>query len=530
MQGVRGRLVATVTSAVLVLVSVGVTSPASAADSWTLTGRVTGPTTIVPGGTTTVRATYLEPDGSAVPSSTVTLQKLVDGAWVDAAPISVHDGSGTRVIYPKGDTTYRLRSGNGAVVSRTFAVAQLDVPARFTLHGSGYGHGVGMAQYGAYAQARAGRSAAQILAHYYQGTSSGTRSTPANTSVQVFGPDPYSFSGYGDYRHSTTIRVPSGDWRLRRALNGTTTTVASGSKAVTLTVSTDGSTTRAKVGTGQTYSGSIFYVQWSGTTYYRPSSTKRPVVTVAGAQGSYRHGRLVVRSARGYVNVVNDLRLNTEYLYGIAEMPSSWGISGRSALSAQAITARSYALTKSWNTRCACRVVDDVRDQQYVGWKKESEGTNAYYGRLWKSAVNATRTSVTRARVLAYDGRAVAAHYFSSSGGRTENSENVWSSRVPYERSVADQWSLDAPGNSMASWTRTITQTAARQLFGLPNVKTLRVSLRYDGGTVARLTATTAAGTSRSISGKADALRAQIGRATTAGSMPAAWIKRITVG
>ena len=45
--------------------------------------------------------------------------------------------------------------------------------------GSGWGHGVGMTQYGAYGMALQGSSAAAILAHYYPTTSLGTISSGA---------------------------------------------------------------------------------------------------------------------------------------------------------------------------------------------------------------------------------------------------------------------------------------------------------------------------------------------------------------
>ena len=45
--------------------------------------------------------------------------------------------------------------------------------AVFLVSGRGWGHGVGMSQYGAYGQAQAGRTYAQILGHYYSGTTIG---------------------------------------------------------------------------------------------------------------------------------------------------------------------------------------------------------------------------------------------------------------------------------------------------------------------------------------------------------------------
>jgi stage II sporulation protein D len=46
--------------------------------------------------------------------------------------------------------------------------------ALFVISGRGWGHGVGMSQYGAYGQANAGRTYEQILAHYYTGTEIGS--------------------------------------------------------------------------------------------------------------------------------------------------------------------------------------------------------------------------------------------------------------------------------------------------------------------------------------------------------------------
>ena len=45
--------------------------------------------------------------------------------------------------------------------------------------GAGYGHGIGMSQYGAYGSAKAGKNHQQILAQYYSGTTLGT--SPSDT-------------------------------------------------------------------------------------------------------------------------------------------------------------------------------------------------------------------------------------------------------------------------------------------------------------------------------------------------------------
>jgi hypothetical protein len=55
--------------------------------------------------------------------------------------------------------------------ANTPTVALPTVPATFTITGSGFGHGVGLSQYGAQGMALAGKSYAEILAHYFPSTS-----------------------------------------------------------------------------------------------------------------------------------------------------------------------------------------------------------------------------------------------------------------------------------------------------------------------------------------------------------------------
>src|SRR3954454_11834026 len=58
-----------------------------------------------------------------------------------------------------------------------------DAKATFTIKGAGFGHGVGMSQYGAMGFAEHGWNAAAILAHYYSGTALGTTDPSANVRV-----------------------------------------------------------------------------------------------------------------------------------------------------------------------------------------------------------------------------------------------------------------------------------------------------------------------------------------------------------
>ncbi|HEV8447399.1 MAG TPA: SpoIID/LytB domain-containing protein [Gemmatimonadaceae bacterium] len=76
------------------------------------------------------------------------------------------------------DIRFVLRKPGGEILESTyFSVATAPAPdgslARLTLHGMGYGHGVGMCQWGAIGRARAGQDFREILQAYYPGTTIG---------------------------------------------------------------------------------------------------------------------------------------------------------------------------------------------------------------------------------------------------------------------------------------------------------------------------------------------------------------------
>lgn len=421
----------------------------------------------------------------------------------------------------RGSGLVRLLAAVGAAAALTAGpvapARAADVPGSFTVDGSGFGHGVGMAQYGAYQMAREGHARGEILGHYYQGTRDEVVRTPRDIDVQVHGPDPYGFTGYGD-TGATRIDVEGGSWLLQAQGRA----VARGSGPLDVSVSRGDLVVRAE---GRTHRYDRMWLLWSGSPFYRPGDPPA-VAHVRGAHGAYRWGRLQLTASAGVPNVVNRVPLNGAYLYGVAEMPASWGAhGGRAALQAQAVVARSFALLRAgqWKERCRCHVVDDVRDQQFSGYENEVSSSAGH----WADAVRATTATLTSGRVLTYSGRPVEAHYFSSSGGRTASSEDVWSSALPYERSTADPYSLRAPGNGYTSWGRLLTQDAAQDLFGLRPVASIEVADRYRSGQVAALVATSPSGETATVRGSADRIRSVVGAHTRAGSVPSSWIARI---
>ena len=119
------------------------------------------------------------------------------------------------------------------------------------------------------------------------------------------------------------------------------------------------------------------------------------------------------------------------YLRGVVphEMSASWPAE---ALKAQACAARAYA-ERSRNPGEAFDVYCTTRDQAYGGVRSEAAATNA--------AVKGTAGVVPK-----YDGAPIAAFYFSTSGGHTENIENVWqTSPIPYLKGVDDPYDTFSP-------------------------------------------------------------------------------------
>ena len=85
----------------------------------------------------------------------------------DTARIGALETLGARVIQISFDV---LRDANGNELGLRATGYVYELPARFVFTGKGFGHGVGMSQWGAQGLALKGASYSQILAHYYVGT------------------------------------------------------------------------------------------------------------------------------------------------------------------------------------------------------------------------------------------------------------------------------------------------------------------------------------------------------------------------
>ncbi|MDP8974906.1 MAG: SpoIID/LytB domain-containing protein [Actinomycetota bacterium] len=309
-----------------------------------------------------------------------------------------------------------------------------DIAVSFRIDGNGFGHGVGMSQYGAKGQADAGRSAAAILGHYYQGTAVARAPVPAGIRVGLlqgagqatiasagglFGSD-----GTLEFRWGTGTRLvrPGESWQVRTAGGG-----------------------------WQLFANGAPQTEVFGGWLRLEFQARNSLVSVAETGHRYRWGAIdfVHRPDPTFDAVVETSY--EAYLYGLGEMPSSWSLA---ALQAQAIAGRTYALDKArrsgdWRLGCACTVFSTVADQAYIGYDKEGGPS----GDRWVQAVN-----TTAGLAVLSGGVPIQALYSSSSGGHTENNEVVFAgSALPYLRGVPDPWDSN-PSNPNSSWSVSYSQ------------------------------------------------------------------------
>jgi SpoIID/LytB domain protein len=269
--------------------------------------------------------------------------------------------------------------------------------------GHGFGHGVGVSQYGAYGYALHGKGYRFILAHYYQGTTigqvAGTRIVRVLLDIS---------SGDVGFSGATSAcgkaLDPARDYEAHR--NGSRVKLrSSGGKAL----ADCGRKLRA-AGQGR--------------------------ISIAGI-GTYRGALEVVPtdSDVGSLNVVNALALE-QYVKGVIpnESPPAWP---QAELRAQAVESRSFALSAGVGGN-GFDLYNDTRSQVYGGLGSETASTN--------EAANATK-----GKVVMYGGKIAETYFSACSGGHTESVQNVFfGPAVPYLVGVPDPYDYYCP---LHDWT-----------------------------------------------------------------------------
>ena len=375
------------------------------------------------------------------------------------------------------------------------------------IHGGGWGHGVGMSQWGAYAMAREGHTGAEILDHYYPGTTL--------TDVAELRPSRVRVS-MGQGRGSSRVTVPSDQPALRwyactpttggqpgevdgcggfvEQEPGSTVRVVpreGGGLSIERLAGQNGAAGNdghARHGSG---AGADDWLPWASTARGLARADHGEAMILADSEAAsprhYRFGHRDVLAHQGGLTVVQDVDSVEHYLRGLAEVPNAWGADGPGALEAQVIAGRTYALGQLRSTPapgCSCDLLATALNQVFTGEENMLGGGGHY----WQDAISATE-----GQVLTYQGELAQAFYSSSHGlGRSEAVEDSWAygtTPVPYLRSVEDPWSAALPGNSRANWTATADNAALAAFLStgrddpLAVVERVTVRSRTEGGT-----------------------------------------------
>src|SRR3954470_8662630 len=301
--------------------------------------------------------------------------------------------------------------------------------ATFFVSGHGWGHGVGLAQYGAYGYALHGWTSSDIVAHYSPGTDLGQAPVkrvrvllvPGSKSVVLSSRSPFTVKDAAGKTH----KLPAGRQELGPGLK---LKLAAAAKAL------------------------------PGPLVFSPGSS--PLLLGSRAY----HGSFRVTGGKA-VRVVNVVGLE-QYLWGVvpSEMPDSWPAE---ALESQAIVARTYALTHLQGGG-DFDVYPDTRSQVYGGIPAESQSAH--------EAVDGTA-----GEVVLYQGELAQTFFFSSSGGRTANVQDVWNSKpVPYLVSVPDPYDTLSPYHDWGP-LRFSAAALGRRLRGRARLLDVRISAGSSG-------------------------------------------------
>ena len=262
----------------------------------------------------------------------------------------------------------------------------------FLLDGRGWGHGVGMSQWGAEGYARHGYGYRKILGHYYPGT-----------TIAITHPRP--------------IRVLLAQ---RRA------SIRIGSAAPFIVVDRRGH--KLHLAARGVVVDRRFLLSHGRLT---PPLRFEPGVQPLRVGGNGYRGDVVVRRVGGKLMAVNIVPLD-RYLRGVVpwEVPKNWR---EATYAAQAVAARSYTLA-TFRPGKNFDLYPDQRSQMYGGIRAERPQTNLEIG-------------ATAGQVLVWRGRIIPAFYFSTSGGRTSSVHDAWphAKQVPYLVSVPDPYDYISP-------------------------------------------------------------------------------------
>jgi len=348
-----------------------------------------------------------------------------------------------------------------------------------TVSGSGWGHGVGLSQYGAKAMGADGNSYEEILNRYFTGINIVPVST-ASPGTFVSTDETPLWVGLLQDSSTVSFRVEVDRSELCFDRYGGCAVTAQPGESFRF--GPDG------------FGGCVFFrvravgsptpVGLSGSceASVRPLSDLS-AVTIPFKARTYRHGTLRFRPAGELERIHTVYEIGVDnYLKGLSEVPESWPIA---SIEAQVVASRSWAVRTALDrghegnfsaTRkreCFCNLSDASVDQVFRGWTGEDSHPR------WVAAVSSTAQEV-----ITYGGTVGLGLYSSSSGGWTENYDDVFgNSEHPYLVSVNDSPAFsDSAVNPHVEWAAGYSQEVLAELFGFTWISNVTVTDRNASG------------------------------------------------
>ena len=341
-----------------------------------------------------------------------------------------------------------------------------------TIEGGGWGHGIGMSQYGTLGMAEDGHSYDEILRYWYSDT--GLNQVSNLSGV----PDPVRV-GINYVLVGTERQFRPFLWQDFRPVNGNVSVCLPGQSQGSCSLTArPGETWRYR---WWNESGGFCEITRDGVRVYSHATncnvrlfwSDQPNTRV-----SFPGGDVARTFARGHIEFLGPKTVNgrtgfhlvivvslEEYVYGIAEVSPAWHME---ALKTQVVAARTYGAWRAgvWKGGvrgdCSCQLVWDTFDQAYRGWHNLTEG-NSTLGHRWRTAVDDTAGQVV---VYPAGSTTIAQTFYSSStGGATENVWDVWGpdtatyrATYAYLATRPDPWSERYASQGWGiRWTRNLT-------------------------------------------------------------------------
>ena len=328
-----------------------------------------------------------------------------------------------------------------------------------TFYGKGFGHGVGMSQYGAegWATGAVGPplTGEQIVAKYYPGT----QLTFVDSATNARGPMRVLLSSPSSSGSASCGSSFMNTWlaNVRSAGGFSVVNEAAGNAVIGVASANVTFQIAAQSGVVKVYDQSVnppaLKYSGPGPVTLVPTDVTQPITVQE--KGEFFHGKLQFKNdGANLLRVVNFVSYD-DYVKGVIpkEMPAGWNIE---AYKAQALAARSYGFTSAQPTKDY-----DVRDDQ---------SDQCYGGATVETSASIAAVAATAGKVITYNGAAIRAYFSSSSGGYTV-AVGCWNHGItcgpsdPWLTAVPDPADLAVSvptTNKHASWTVTFTSAQIR--------------------------------------------------------------------